>query len=242
MDKILIIPDVHGRPFWKKAVEKYDDYDKIIFLGDYVDPYPYEGITVEMALENLKELSEWLEGKEKVVLLLGNHDMHYIDDYFYRECGGCRLSSMSRKPINDFVEKHKDKIKLAYEAEIEGKKYLFSHAGIISDWYKDYQREIGGLNVDNINAILDSDKRGSVLSDVSFYRGGWSNCGSIVWADIREHLYNKGVNELQSLKGVYQIFGHSQQEYEPIITETFACLDCRAAFELDKYGLKKLEP
>jgi hypothetical protein len=149
---------------------------------------------------------------------------------------------MSRKPINDFVEKHKDKIKLAYEAEIEGKKYLFSHAGIISDWYKDYQLEIGGLNVDNINAILDSDKRGSVLSDVSFYRGGWSNCGSIVWADIREHLYNKGVNELQSLKGVYQIFGHSQQEYEPIITETFACLDCRAAFELDKYGLKKLEP
>ena len=41
--KILIIPDVHGRRFWRDAIES-DDYDKVIFLGDYLDPYPDEGI------------------------------------------------------------------------------------------------------------------------------------------------------------------------------------------------------
>lgn len=35
-NNILIIPDVHGRTFWKYAIDKYD---KVIFLGDYLDPY-----------------------------------------------------------------------------------------------------------------------------------------------------------------------------------------------------------
>ena len=45
--KILIIPDVHGRTFWHYAKDHVDEYDKIIFLGDYLDPYRYEGITEE---------------------------------------------------------------------------------------------------------------------------------------------------------------------------------------------------
>lgn len=39
MAEVLIIPDVHGRPFWKDAVQRYPDTDTI-FLGDYHDPYP----------------------------------------------------------------------------------------------------------------------------------------------------------------------------------------------------------
>ena len=46
MTKILILPDIHGRPFWKDAVEKhFDECDKIVFLGDYLDAYPNEEIT-----------------------------------------------------------------------------------------------------------------------------------------------------------------------------------------------------
>ena len=43
MSKILIVPDIHGRDFWR-VIKKYDLYyiDKIIFLGDYLDPYPQE--------------------------------------------------------------------------------------------------------------------------------------------------------------------------------------------------------
>ena len=36
---LLIIPDIHGRSFWKKAVEEnIDRVSKVIFIGDYLDP------------------------------------------------------------------------------------------------------------------------------------------------------------------------------------------------------------
>mgnify|MGYP006379875163 FL=1 len=50
MSKILIVPDVHGRKFWHKAEELINEVDKIIFLGDYLDPYFWEGITFETAM------------------------------------------------------------------------------------------------------------------------------------------------------------------------------------------------
>ena len=41
--RIMVIPDVHGRLFWKEPVLKYlDVVDRIVFLGDYLDPYPNE--------------------------------------------------------------------------------------------------------------------------------------------------------------------------------------------------------
>ena len=40
---MIIIPDIHGRSFWKDAVKGREN-EKIIFLGDYTDPYSYEGI------------------------------------------------------------------------------------------------------------------------------------------------------------------------------------------------------
>ena len=42
--KYLIVPDVHGRDFWMTPVEEtlklHDSH--VVFLGDYLDPYPQE--------------------------------------------------------------------------------------------------------------------------------------------------------------------------------------------------------
>lgn len=43
--KYLVIPDIHGRKFWRKPVNRGlqdTTINKIIFLGDYLDPYPNE--------------------------------------------------------------------------------------------------------------------------------------------------------------------------------------------------------
>ena len=40
---MIIIPDIHGRTFWKKAVKGHEN-DEIVFLGDYNDPYPADNI------------------------------------------------------------------------------------------------------------------------------------------------------------------------------------------------------
>ena len=46
--KLTIIPDVHGRPFWRDAVKDAvkDVADTpVVFLGDYLDPYPQDMVT-----------------------------------------------------------------------------------------------------------------------------------------------------------------------------------------------------
>jgi hypothetical protein len=52
-----------------------------------------------------------------------------------------------------------------------------------------------------------------------------------VWNDVDEM-----VKDAAELPGWYQIFGHTQQEFDPIICEHFACLDCRRAFRLSAFG------
>ena len=53
----LIVFEINsfGRIFWKEAIEKYnkDNYPNltIVFLGDYVDPYDFEGITRKDAMK-----------------------------------------------------------------------------------------------------------------------------------------------------------------------------------------------
>lgn len=73
--KALIIPDLHLRPFWKEAVERWDG--PIIFMGDEVDPYPHEWPNgtldpVDYLLEviNFKDCNQ-----DRVTLLLGNHKL-----------------------------------------------------------------------------------------------------------------------------------------------------------------------
>ena len=52
--KILIIPDIHGRDFWVEPCSHIDEFDKVIFLGDYHDPYPYE-ISKETSRNRLRD-------------------------------------------------------------------------------------------------------------------------------------------------------------------------------------------
>ena len=61
------------------------------------------------------------------------------------------------------------------------------------------------------------------LMDVSASRWGY--------ADETDHQYMR-----ERLPNVYQVFGHTQQESEPVITEQYACLDCRRAFLLTSKG------
>ena len=54
--KILVIPDIHGRKFWEEQCKHIEDYDKIVFLGDYMDTYDFEHISVPEALENFDNI------------------------------------------------------------------------------------------------------------------------------------------------------------------------------------------
>ena len=229
---ILIIPDIHGRNFWKKAVEENKDkVDKIIFLGDYLDPYPWEGITRKEAISNFQEIIDFKsENRDKVVLFVGNHDLAYIDkkNYIVRS----RYDSSNARHIEEMFRSHRSFFQLAHEELIGDKRYLFTHAGLQIGWYKKHEKLIGELTVNGMNHLLGIPSGIKALCEASWSRGGWDQFGSIVWNDVTD--CGSHVND--ELPWDRQVFGHSQQEEHPIITDTHVCLDCRKAFILNDDG------
>jgi predicted phosphodiesterase len=229
---ILIIPDIHGRNFWKKAVEEnMDKVDRIIFLGDYLDPYPWEGITRKEAISNFQEIIDFKsENRDKVVLFVGNHDLAYIDkkNYIVRS----RYDSSNARHIEEMFRSHRSFFQLAHEELIGDKRYLFTHAGLQIGWYKKHEKLIGELTVNGMNHLLDIPSGIKALCEASWSRGGWDQFGSIVWNDVTD--CGSHVND--ELPWDRQVFGHSQQDEHPVITDTHVCLDCRKAFILNDDG------
>ena len=209
--KLLIIPDVHGRDFWINACQNIEEYDKIIFLGDYHDPYPFQVSekTSRKRLEN--NLIPFINNnRDKVVCLKGNHDHQYIVkdpvsryDYFY---------SNVLKDIFESMD-----LQLAYRVD----NFLFSHSGILPEW----------LNSNNLTLedVLNNNVSDKALFQVSPRRDGWDKCGSCIWGDLEEYEHS------EKIPGIYQIFGHTMlyPKFEPVITSEFACLDTMKCYTLD---------
>lgn len=215
--KILVIPDVHGRTFWREALKLVDKVDKIVFLGDYLDPYQNENIAWEDALNEFIRILQFKDSyNDKVTLLTGNHDWHYINKKF-PDCS--RRNYKLLNELNGLFTKNINKFQLIYELD----NYLFSHAGVYKEWI-----ELCNFNLDNLkdfNEIITNNWPS--LSCVGFYRGGYYPVGSCIWADIRESLEH----ELYSDK--IQIVGHTQLLKEPYFGEKINCLDCRECFILN---------
>ena len=131
LDDILIIPDVHGRTFWKDALDDIEDYDKVIFLGDYLDPYPGEGIKFVEAMEVLSSIVQLkVENLDKVVLLLGNHDLHYFNP-LYRDKAMCwRYDEEYAEMAEEYFDMNKRK-GIEFLAEVSRKRGGLAPVGSI---------------------------------------------------------------------------------------------------------------
>lgn len=232
---MIIISDIHGRQFWKNIVKGHED-EEIIFLGDYHDPYSYEGITRIRSINNLKKIIEFKrKHMDNVILLIGNHDVHYIS---HKYCLSSRHDDVNTDTLEKLFADNIDLFQLSYYKEIGDKKIIFSHAGITKYWYdgmlQDLVHHAEGRELVNIlNQLFIENNEGLItaLNCISFLRGGRTVFGSMVWADAIEMM-----DEDNLLEGYYQIFGHTQQEVSPIITDKIACLDVRRGFLINDKG------
>ncbi len=231
---ILIIPDVHGRTFWKDAVSR-EAFGTVIFLGDYVDPYPRDGISNEQALGNFFEIIDYGKTQDNVVMLLGNHDMHYYSELFAKSGMSSRYWQDGSILLKEIFARNKSLFSLAYETTLNDHHYLFTHAGVNGAWLEANHEIVSVPDAQHLNQLLDSGEGTMALAQVSKMRGGFFNAGSIVWGDVREMLVSNGLPE------VYQIFGHSQQRETPIINKKMACIDVRRPFVL-RQGQPGIEP
>lgn len=243
--KTIIVPDVHGRIFWEKIKGCVDEVDKIIFLGDYLDPYDFEGISKESSITNFKNIIDFAKSNDKTVLLIGNHDMHYYSLEYAEHIYRCRYDYENHELIHNIFAENKDMFKLCYELE-DGKRYMFTHAGVSLEWIdrcNEYYKEANlgfklEFNQDSINKILNNDELNIGLSMVSSFRGGYGDVGSCIWMDVREILYWA----IHLDNSIYQIFGHTLSVPtldKPLIYEDFAMLDARKLYILEDNNIKE---
>ena len=250
--KVLVIPDIHSRKFWRQAIaNNIDKVDKIIFLGDYLDPYPEEIKNTPELMECkdfydsenlLKMLEDIISLKrnepDKYILLTGNHTDSYIWPKFN---AATRTDYKNWEKYHKFFSENLEHFNLVWiENDV-----IFSHAGISEGWANqvwNYMSRKGELSsVIEIAVMLQEIPLNefdgvSLISDISFYRGGYSQYGSCEWADLREHIDIKNSSNNNIIPngedGIYQVFGHTQLK-SPLITEKWTCLDCRKGFIID---------
>jgi len=125
--KTIALGDIHGRTDWKQIIAN-EKFDKVIFIGDYFDTH--ENITPEQQKSNFEDLIEYKKANmDKVVLLFGNHDFHYLRTV--------------NETYSGFQPGHKidiqEMLHEAIDAELMQMCYvqkhiLFTHAGVTKTW------------------------------------------------------------------------------------------------------------
>ena len=197
MKRILAIGDLHGSDLWKYVILHYEQdqpLDQIIFMGDYVDSFHFDNITILHNLNNLIQYKK--ENMDKVILLWGNHDIQYLmPDLKYR-CSGFRVEAYPA--LYSIFNEHYDLFELAYQY----KNYLFTHGGLSTYIFKELK--LTKEDLPNLAECLNMafKYRDDNIFKVGVRRSGWYRTGGPLWCDKHEL-------EAYPVNNLYQIVGHT---------------------------------
>ena len=216
--KILVIPDLHENLEFLKyifAVEKTEDFDHIVMLGDYFDPHG----DVETSDSKLQRVAGTLMGLkelhgDRLHLICGNHDLPY---YALRPaCGGrqgqvnpfisqwLRCTSLARAEIIN--ELWDEDFWRSMEGAVLLDGWLFSHAGVHPNWWskrrRSSQTRIAAFQAQWATAFdnIFEESENPIFS-AGLARGGVALYGGPLWLDWNREFDD----ELE----VPQIVGHT---------------------------------
>lgn len=195
----VAIGDIHGRNGWMKNIDfLLSKYKKIIFVGDYVDSF---NLSNDEILQNLLALIE-LKKKHpnQVILLLGNHDIHY---WLYPNFQGKGFVYNNLTVLNVLFEENKNLFQVAYQID----NILCTHAGVSQTWIN-MVKENGFDILEQLSEefsladILNDMGKSSRHQDSVFTPGGISKAVGPCWLRPSQYLRNP-------LLGYKQIVGHT---------------------------------
>jgi len=210
MTKIIAIGDIHGRDKWKKILEQEQDTDKVVFIGDYFDSWTESD---KVILNNFKEILALKESDpDKYILLIGNHDFHYISDEQYsgfRDAAKLENGVCINKAIRD------KSLQMAWSHQ----DYLFTHAGVTTTWAEANGVEGNGI-ADDINLLF--------LSNPGAFKftPGYNNSNtgdditqSPIW--VRPYSLTE-----DGIKGWLQVVGHTTNKTGIKASDNAFYIDC----------------
>lgn len=219
-----IIGDIHGRDIWNKLVR--DDAVNV-FLGDYLDPYPKEGISNEMAWNNFLEILDFQsQHPDTTVLLYGNHDLHYLFQSIqfsrYQEYFATRIHELYNSGALSAL-------KLAHSVNHHT---LVTHAGVTKEWWQLIAASLPDdfvVTPDSVADVLNTFVEcGPELMEAMLCAGmddiGNSPISSPIWVRP-EPLF---LHNLFAGLGYRQIVGHTQID-EPLSLGDIRFIDCLAS-------------
>lgn len=210
--KIIALGDIHGRSIWKDIVNKENDADKIIFIGDYFDTRS-GGYSANRQIRNFKDILEFKKANmDKVILLTGNHDFHYIkgihENYSgYQQNYAIDIGEVIHSALNE------DILQMCYKHD----NYIFTHAGVTKTWVEANEIDLGNLE-QSINDLFKYKPY-----QFCFTRGAnYSNTGddvtqSPIW--VRPESLNKDI-----IDNTICVVGHTSVT-ELTITERIILID-----------------
>ena len=209
--KIIVIGDIHGRDVWLNIVQD-NEFDKIVFLGDYFDSFDPK-LTGLNQLNNFQELLQFKRDyPDRVILLMGNHDLHYLKLVWNKYSGfQSKIYPEADYYISEAIRERLLQMCYSY------KNFLFTHAGITKTWFQ--------RNIDK--RIPKKGKTIEYKLNEAFYRkpsiynfksGAYCNpygdevCQGPLWVRPRSLLSDK-------LDGFKFIVGHTQAKYLDVTRE-----------------------
>jgi Calcineurin-like phosphoesterase len=130
MAKLLAVGDIHTK-IWiiDNVIKVIDDYDMVIFCGDYADDFsasPKGTIDTWYMLKNMQ-----MKYPGKVLCVIGNHDYIYVNDTSSLQSGYNPITHfLIDAPENKDIKKWLHGLPVIVELD----DVYYSHAGISNEW------------------------------------------------------------------------------------------------------------
>lgn len=196
--KIIAIGDTHGRNDWKQIIND-NEFDKVVFIGDYFDTH--ENISGKTQLSNFRDIIQYKKDNlDKVILLIGNHDYHYMKYVNEKYSGYQEKYSFSfREAISEALDSNLLQMCFIHD------NYLFTHAGVTNTWLE----SVGYDNEEPLDVFINSLFKHKLDSFKFTYGKNYDPSGNDVdqtpiWVRPNSLLMD-GVDDY------VQIVGHTQQ-------------------------------
>lgn len=175
--RTIVVGDIHGHI---KSVEDALKFDgNVVFVGDYLDSFHQ---SVDNQLLCLNTVMDAVEAEpDRVVALLGNHEMSYLEPSM--QCSGWKMQTSQL--VKHLVDRMHSILKIYHWVG----DYLISHAGIDQ------------MLLDEKELTAEEYLEAGEFNQIGRVRGGYSWTGGLYWND-----FNREMTPPNDLK---QVVGHS---------------------------------
>lgn len=211
MTKVLVIPDVHLKPWiFGRAAQLAGEYDVAIALGDLVDDWGMQGDRDAYA-ETIEAAKAFAARNDSSLWCYGNHDYCYLhhDEGVYNTGFSDELKHSVKAMLRGLEDVVGERFKIIHE--IDG--VLFSHGGV-SNAYLDKVR-------DRLGEDLTLEECVEFTNEVA--------SSTVLWRDESPLWFRptSAPPEQSSVEGVHQVVGHTPvtaptQIDDILITDTFS--------------------